>query len=349
MEDLPLVKAPSLRPTTIDLMTPDKASSGLRRLVSLPREISAEISFNMDEQFQAVREALKQRHNELRLTVNDFLILYRALHNQRYEPSVALIQTLQELSQMGNSAQRAAADSTLEQLRGLRHTNPAFLIPIDATALDPKERIYPVTFRPQAPWTDLGVQHALTWQVRQTLKNASSHRDHQLAWNIFSEERTKYLEMLRMFNLLMLRYKEVALAGQSFSTRTLKILASVPKRLQSWLNHIPDRIDLLNDMLKGTEVFSNVGRVADSSSLSRFMTAKDDNEKKVLCWGIMTRADNTMVITLRDFRPWVVALRDAGVPHIAQLVTQDFLDGYVEGLYHFLSQLNYIVTTTVQE
>ena len=130
------------------------------------------------------------------------------------------------------------------------------------------------------------------------------------------------------------------------STMTLKILASVPKRLQSWLSSIPDKIDLLNEMLKGTEVFSNVGRVADSSSLTRFITAKDDNEKKALCWGIMTRADDVMVITLRDFRPWVIDLQVEGMPEIATLITEDYLAGYAEGLYRFVTELTEMVQVT---
>ncbi len=146
-----------------------------------------------------------------------------------------------------------------------------------------------------------------------------------------------------MFSILMARYKEVALMGESFSTVTLKILASVPKKLQPMVRSIPDRIDILNDMLKGTEVFSNVGQVASTSSLTRFMTAKDDNEKKVLCWGIMTRADGTMVISLRDFRPQVEALHRAGAGDVARLVTQDFLNGYADGLRRYIFELIEIV------
>ena len=303
----------------------------------------AEISFNIMDAFDEVRRLLTQRHADLRLTVNDLLILYRAMYNQRYQPSKELVETLEIAAEEGNRRQKKAAIEAMNAIAAINQTLPAFLIPIDATALNPKERIYPVTFRPQPPWTTINPQHQKTYEILMRFEQSLQRREKRQTWQAFSDERTTYLEMLRMYNVLMLRYKEVALMGQSLSTRTLKILATVPKRLQSWLSTIPDRIDLLNDMLKGTEVFSNAGRVADSSSLTRFITAKDDNEKKVLCWGVMTCADDTMVITLRDFRPWVMELQASGLEEEAQMVTQDFLDGYAEGMYQYLRQLSYIV------
>lgn len=36
---------------------------------------------------------------------------------------------------------------------------------------------------------------------------------------------------------------------------------------------------------------------------SRFISAKDDNESKVLVWGIMTDDHEYMHLSIRDFRP----------------------------------------------
>jgi hypothetical protein len=57
----------------------------------------------------------------------------------------------------------------------------------------------------------------------------------------------------------------------------IKLLAHLPKPMQRLLDQIPQRFDVLNDIIKGREVFSNVGAVAADSTLTRFMTAKDDN------------------------------------------------------------------------
>lgn len=343
MPTLPKIPTPSLHPPACNLVPPKDLSRNLRKMADKSNEVYAEISFNIMQDFAEVRRLLTQRHADLRLTVNDLLVLYRSMYNQHYQPSRELVDALEIATEEGNRRQKKAAREALNALAEVNEKWPAFLIPIDATALSPKERIYPVTFRPQPPWTSIAPQHWKTWEILMRFEQSLERKEKRKTWQSFNEERTSYLEMLRMFNVLMLRYKEVALAGESLSTRTLKILATVPKRLQSWLSTIPDKIDLLNDMLKGTEVFSNAGRVADTSSLTRFITAKDDNEKKVLCWGVMTRADDMMVITLRDFRPWVMDLKAVGLEEEAQMVTQDYLDGYAEGLYQYLRQLSYIV------
>ena len=77
-------------------------------------------------------------------------------------------------------------------------------------------------------------------------------------------------------------------------------MAQMPTPLQRLLDQIPGRFDILNDLIKGREIFSNIGAVARSSSLTRFASAKDDNDKKELAWGVLTDASGTMVLTLRD-------------------------------------------------
>jgi hypothetical protein len=342
MHGLAPISKPGLRPPVVDLAVSPAVVGVAERYVVEPMEAGAEATLPVVDEINELRRLLLKRNEELRLTVNDLLILYRSLYNQYYEPGVALQRALEKLEQ-GSAVQRKAAEAMRAALRELNLSTPAFLIPMDASAINPQDRIFPVTFRPQPPWTDIGPQHEKTWAWLSEYQANKAGRNNKTAWAEFNEARTYYLEMLRMFGVLMARYKEIALAGESFSTATLKILASVPRKIQTMLRNIPDRIDILNDMLKGTEVFSNAGRVADTSSLVRFITAKDDNEKKVLCWGIMTRADGVMFISLRDFRPETKALSRAGAPDVAQLVAQDFLDGYANGLRRYVSELTEIV------
>jgi hypothetical protein len=108
------------------------------------------------------------------------------------------------------------------------------------------------------------------------------------------------------------------------------------------LDAVPSRFDLLNDLIKGREVFSNVGRVAPDSSLTRFSTAKDDNDKKSLAWGVLTDNQGVMRITLRDFRPHVAALIDIGYKTLATRMAQHYLDTYVEGLNNYIRELHHI-------
>ena len=123
----------------------------------------------------------------------------------------------------------------------------------------------------------------------------------------------------------------------------LKLLAHLPFPLKHLLDKVPARYEKLNNIIKGTEVISNLGAVSKSSSLTRFMTAKDDNEQKQLTWGVMTDAAGVMKITLRDFRPHVGVLHEIGRKDIADLITQDYLNTYVQGLNQYMQEVTRIV------
>lgn len=323
-----------LRPTMLDLSIPTVTSRDIAAHAAATPEVSVEVEIPIVSDINALRQLLNQRNTELMLTINDFLILYRSLFNQYYEPSPNLGKLLREYERQGER-QHHKTIAVVNMVEETRKVRPAFLIPIDASAINPSARIFPITFCPYPPWTEIGPTHEAAWEAyaRYTANPTPTE------WKNFNEQRTHYFEMLRMFGALMKRYKEIALEGKTMSIATLQILGSVPKWLQPTLRNIPDKIDILNDMLKGTEVFSNVGQVAKTSSLTRFITAKDDNHKKELCWGILTRADHTMVISLRDFRQPVNDL-----PHeLGQAVTQDFLFSYAHGLHQYINELSEIV------
>lgn len=121
------------------------------------------------------------------------------------------------------------------------------------------------------------------------------------------------------------------------------MLAHVPPVLQKLLNVLPSRFDVLNEILKGEEVFSNLGRVAKGSSLRRFITAKDDNKQKTLAWGVITDDSNVIHLSLRDFRPHVTALHELDLYDFARYMTQDYLDSYAHGFNTFIAELIQIV------
>ncbi|MBK9209330.1 MAG: hypothetical protein IPL71_13920 [Anaerolineales bacterium] len=108
------------------------------------------------------------------------------------------------------------------------------------------------------------------------------------------------------------------------------------------MDKIPEQFEVLNNILKGREVFSNVGAVVSTSTLTRFMTAKDDNTQKQLAWGVMTDSRSVMRIHLRDFRPQVATLLSIGRKDLANMVTQDYLDAYADGLNVYIHDLSRI-------
>jgi len=141
------------------------------------------------------------------------------------------------------------------------------------------------------------------------------------------------------FGAVLSRAKEIALMGESASIGTIKLLAHMPTPLQRMLDKVPGRFDVLNDLIKGREVFSNLGAVVPTSSLTRFITAKDDNDKKTLAWGVVTDANGVMHISLRDFRPHIGLLEACGCRDLAVRMAQDYLEAYVRGLNTFIRDL----------
>ncbi len=290
-----------------------------------------------------LRTLLKQRSDLVQIKVNDLLLLYRGLHAVNYVPSPLLQARLTKLASDKRPSAQAAQRLVTEEWARLKSKNPSLLIPIDASRNNPHERIFPTTFR--NPLTNLAQIHADTLAALRTYR-ASSKSSRSPEFKIFYEGQVTYLRMMAGFGELLARYREVALTGQSTSTATIRALANLPPMLQTLLNAIPGRFDVLNEIIKGEEVFSNIGRVASGSSLSRFMTAKDDNNQKMLAWGIITDDRGMMHLSLRDFRPHVEALHKLNLADLAQHITQDYLDAYAQGLNQYVAELREIVVAS---
>jgi len=272
-----------------------------------------------------LRQLLKQRENLRSFTINDILTVYRALHALNYKPSDKLVRMLKKLS--ATEAADGVIHAAITAVKQSGGENPAILIPVDASRPIPRERVHPLSLSIPVTDPDLQLLHEKTIQ-------AATHDD-----PLFAEYREQYLIALGNLGQLLNQLKEDAVCGKTHSINAIELLAHLPIGLQRLLDRIPDRIGLLNDIIKGREVFSNVGAVAPSSSLTRFITAKDDNENKLLAWGVLTDAAGNMRLSLRDFRPHVAALVASGYQELANRITQDYLDSYAVGLNLFIREL----------
>ncbi len=279
-----------------------------------------------------LRKLFKRRSDLLTLTVNDLLVLYRAIHAATYAPPPDLVARVE-------SAGDTAAGAALAAIRD--RSNPPILIPVDASPRSPRDRLYPMTF--EVPLERLGFLelYAQTLAAYEAYQ-AGNESDRQALYDAFDALQRRFLATLAGFGKVMSRAKELALSGESANLGSIKMMAGLPKPLQRLMQDLPDRFDLLNDVMRGREVISNVGKVARTSTLTRFMTAKDDNEKKTLAWGIMTDAHDTLFISLRDFRPHVGLLIASGRRDLARAIAQDVVDSYARGLNAFVRQLHKI-------
>jgi hypothetical protein len=215
---------------------------------------------------------------------------------------------------------------------------------VDGSHHAPRDRLYPLTF--EVPLKDLDLLNLHSEVLTALHAYQQTTGDRSETYDRFDRLQRVYLRNLAGFGELSSRAKEMARQGESGSIGALKLLAHLPEPIQRLLNTVPGRFDVLNDLLKGREVFSNVGAVAPSSTLTRFISAKDDNDKKTLVWGVLTDAEGVMRITLRDFRPHVKLLVACGHTELASKMTRHYLENYARGVNSFVRDLLQIVTTS---
>lgn len=316
--------------------------SAERRFIEQSPRITPEVSVETDkvnlQMLLTTRKLFKQRSDWLNLTVNDLLILYRAIHAVIYRPDPTLVAEVAVLDKKPHHRQAAAQAQAA--LTAGRDVNPAILIPIDASRASPRDRLYPLVFEAPLRELDLLALHG------RALAALAAYKQGDISFTEFDQHQRTYLATLAGFGQVLNRAKEIGIRGESASTGSIKLLANIPAPVQRLLDAVPNRFDLLNDLIKGREVFSNVGQVAPGSTLTRFGTAKDDNEKKSLAWGVLTDAQGVMRITLRDFRPYVAALAGIGHKGLATRMAQHYLDTYAEGLNDYIRELRRIAAAS---
>ena len=337
LKDLPRPQPDAQATQPLVFFFNDKDRTQIERAFTVTPEASAESEAVNLKAILRLRKLLRQRSESIQLTVNDLLVLYRAIHAVTYQPHPSLISELERF--LHDPEKQHASIAAMASLRS--QENPTILIPIDASQSDPIQRLYPLSFDvPLADLNLLQLHHQALVALAACLRAAPD--EHDACYKTFDAQRREYLAALAGFGAVLGRAKQIANAGESSSVGVIKMLAHLPAPLQRMLDQVPERFDILNDLIKGREVFSNVGAVASSSTLTRFTTAKDDNEKKTLAWGVLTDAQGVMKITLRDFRPHVALLATCGKRDLALRITRHYLDSYVVGLNNYINELNRI-------
>jgi hypothetical protein len=211
---------------------------------------------------------------------------------------------------------------------------------VDASQIHPKDRLCPMNF--EVPLKELGLLnlHAQNLQALHNYQSASGNREQLYAQ--FDQLQRTYLATLAGFGELVAKAKAIAISGEDTTIGVLKLVGVLPAAVQNLLEKIPQQSDMLNDLIRGREVFSNLGAVAKSSSLGRFITAKDDNEQKTLAWAVITDSGGTLHLSLRDFRPHVGMMLNANQRDLATWITRDYLESYARGLNQYVSELRRI-------
>lgn len=301
-------------------------------------EVSAEAIIPGIQSVLDLRKRLKVQGTNL--TVNDLLVIARIFHAAHYKPSSALQKQIDAIALSEKREDKQLTAAIEASLQRGRLINPALLIPVDATLVAPKQRIYPITFRSLSDelvwaWDD-------TWEAYQAYRKIEppTTTEGYYAFHHFQSHYEELLQNLQVFSHVLAASKSVALRGKSINVAAMNLLANLPPELQRLLREIPERFSVLNEVIRGDEVYSNIGRVAKGATLRRFMSAKDDGNTKALVWGIMTDDDGRMVITMRDFRPHVGPLVESGRIELARSMAQDYVNAYTTDLISLVAKLS---------
>lgn len=275
-------------------------------------------------QLQKVRMYLRQRG--VQLTINDILVLGRVFHAEEYIPSAELGKQVADLPKK----LFLAVTKSVEASTGI---NPSLLIPMDASFTSPRDRIYPTSFRnPLSGMMDAYDEAKLAFGMYLV-------REDEDAWKDLDESRKHFFSFLKHFGEMLEAIKAVTTRGESFNMATIRLMAHLPGSVQQILDQIPQRVGILNEVVKGEEVFSNVGRVASGSSLTRFVSAKDDGKAKRLVWGILTDDKGTLYVSLRDFRAHVAILIDNDMNELADLIAHDYVTSYAATVNRLITEI----------
>ncbi|MGF1504756.1 MAG: hypothetical protein ACFB51_06410 [Anaerolineae bacterium] len=303
-----------------------------------PPEISAETTIHDIMTILDLRRRLKPVG--ARLTVNEQLVTARIFHAVNYEPGPKVREAIEQFEkEVRTPAEHRALEILRKSLKRGVMVSPSLGIPVDASAADPSQRIYLLTFRNTLEsvvwaWDD-------AWNAYQNYRRIEPPDTPEgiAAYREFDQRRIDLIAGLRDFSYLLDASKRVALRGESFSIAVFRLLANLPPWLQFALRYIPEQVPPLNEIIRGDEVYSNIGRVAPGSSLSRFITAKDDGQAKNIVWGIMTNDQGKMVVTMRDFRPHVAPLVKVGRIELARMLAQDYVVAYTNDLLGLVARL----------
>lgn len=314
--------------------TPAFLAAATEAQAQAPAEADAETREVSLAAINGLRRKLAAR--EIELTVNDFLLLARYEHAASYRPGPAALAALDDLAARGQ-AEAVLCGRISAWLEAQRSIVPALLVPMDASWVNPRDRLQPATLRNPSPDL-LPLLASCEDLLRRLIKEGGPE-----ARTAFEEERTRLCGELMRFGAVLRALREITTRGESFTAAALRLMAHLPRPTQSLLDQIPQRIDVLNEIVKGTEVFSNIGQVAGSSSLARFMSSRDDGVTKQLTWGVMADARGHLVITLRDFRPHVGELIAAGYPATAELLAVDFLAAYAAAATGLVKRLTKVL------
>src|SRR5262249_34501948 len=136
----PAVGAPVPIYTPLKLALDRAERQLIRSALQVSREAGAENNQIDVRSALTLKNYFKQRSDLLKLTINDLLVLYRAMHAVLYQPSKALQEELESFKKH----QPSFASRFQQALEASTILRPSILIPVDGSKRLPRDRVYPM-------------------------------------------------------------------------------------------------------------------------------------------------------------------------------------------------------------
>ena len=296
-------------------------------------------------------------------------MLYRAIHTYTYRPPAGLLAEISELQNTPNPSTRtgaliaAATRQTLEMLRSPAHDSPTLVLYLDVSARSPVERQRALGVRVPVSGLNLVGLHQRAMQTLDVIQGTTPLGGNRAPQELeplpaenrpepganlqdFRAARAEYLAALGAYGSVMYRLREATLLGESPFVADQPVPAALAGMMQTLVGGDDSPYDLFAELDGGEELFTNLGMAAPGSSLTRFLPARDDDPRRGMAWGLITSASGVMHITLRDFRPHVAHLHEAGLRDMADRIAQDYLNAYARGFNRFVFDLTQLLRST---
>lgn len=324
------------------LMLPFERSEQIfiQQATKITAEVSAETTSVQLKPLIALQKMFRMRSDLLNLELQDLLVLYRAIHNYTYQPDPNLVSALAGLQNDRKLHEAADGVQTLWQ----RPLNPGILLPLSAPQ-SPHERVHPLVFDVPVRGLNLLRLHQDTLAALDAYETAAP-QDRLHTYTTFDKQQREYLATLAGFGQILAQAKALAQGGHGRGQQMVRMLATLPPAMKSLFDQLSNRSEVLNNVLKGSEIFEWVDLSGAVNSLTRFNGAKEDSVQKTLIWGALLDTHSTLTLTLRDFRPEIVALAEGGRRQLAMQICEHYLNSYARGLNTYVAALRRITKSS---
>lgn len=312
----------------------------IQQAPKITSELTAESQLVQIKPIVALQKIFRMRSDLLYMEVSDLLVLYRAIHNFTYQPDPDLVQAVAVLKSDRKLYETAEAVEAM----WARPQNPSLLIPLVAHQ-DPRERIYPLLFEVPVRELRLLQLHQETLAALVAYETAAPH-DRLHTYTEFDKLQRHYLATLAGFGQILAAAKQMAQSGHSRGQEVVRMVAGLPPSMKNLFDQLSDRSEILNNVLRGSEIFEWVDVSTSVNSVSRFMGGKEDSDQKTLVWSGLLDAHENLTLTLRDFRPELVALVAGGRQQLAKQLSEHYLVSYARGVNTFIGALRRITKSS---